>query len=161
MIPKPNKPIGIENLRPISLTSCVGKLFEHMVHDRLTQFLEEGGHLPDTMFGFRQHLSTHDVLLLLKEDLLDHLSHRSKYSILGVDVKGAFDNVSHDAILNNLEGTGCGTRTYTYVRNFLTDCTATVGISNIHSKSFQLPKSTVVLRRTISVTGRPLCTTGL
>lgn len=111
-----------------------------MVHDRLTLYLEDTGHLTDTMFGFRQHLSTQDVLLLLKEDLLDHLSHRTKYSILGVDVKGAFDNVSHDAIVTNLEKSGCGVRTYTYVRNFLTDRTATVGIWNIRSKSFQLPK---------------------
>nr|XP_050028301.1 uncharacterized protein LOC126523929 [Dermacentor andersoni] len=106
MIPKPNKPLSLENLHPISLTSCAGKLFEHMVHDRITQYLEDNGHLPDTMFGFRQHLSTQDVLLQLKEGLLDHLHNRSKYSIVAVDVKGAFDNVSHDAVLNNLEDTG-------------------------------------------------------
>lgn len=139
MIPKPNKPLSLENLRPISLTSCAGKLFEHMVHDRITQYLEDNGHLPDTMFGFRQHLSTQDVLLQLKEGLLDHLNNRSKYSIVAVDVKGAFDNVSHDAILTNLEDTGCGARTYAYVRNFLMDRTATVGICNIRSESFLLP----------------------
>nr|XP_050033043.1 uncharacterized protein LOC126529557 [Dermacentor andersoni] len=61
MILKPNIPLSLENLRPISLTSCAGKLFEHMVHDRITQYLEDNGHLPDTMFGFRQHLSTRDV----------------------------------------------------------------------------------------------------
>ncbi|XP_072145595.1 uncharacterized protein [Dermacentor andersoni] len=92
MIPKPNKPLLIENLRPISLTSCVGKLLEHMVHDRLRTYLEDNGHLPHTMFGFRQHLYTQDVLLLLKVDLLDYLDHRRKSSILAIDVKGAFDN---------------------------------------------------------------------
>ncbi|XP_072144452.1 uncharacterized protein [Dermacentor andersoni] len=96
MIPKPNKPLLIENLRPISLTSCVGKLLEHM-----------------------------DVLLLLKEDLLDYLDHRRKSSILAIDVKGAFDNVSHEAILRNLEDTGCGTRIYNYISSFLTHRTAT------------------------------------
>ncbi|XP_065304893.1 uncharacterized protein [Dermacentor albipictus] len=62
MNPKPNKPLSLENPRPISLTSCAGKLFKHMVHDRITQYLEGNGHLPDTMFGFRQHLSTQGVL---------------------------------------------------------------------------------------------------
>nr|XP_037273486.1 uncharacterized protein LOC119165409 [Rhipicephalus microplus] len=136
MIPMPDKPVSIENLRPISRTSCVGKLLERMVHDRLIQYLEDSGHLPNAMFGFRQHLLTHNVLLLLKEDLLGHFTHRRKYFILGVDVKAVFDKISHDAILNNIEGIGCGIRTSTYVRNFLMDRTATVGLCNIHSKSF-------------------------
>ncbi|XP_075526601.1 uncharacterized protein LOC142558341 [Dermacentor variabilis] len=73
MIPKPNKQLSIENLRPISPTSCLGKLFEHMIHKRLTSYLEENGYFANTMFGFRQNLSTQDVFLLLKEDLIDHL----------------------------------------------------------------------------------------
>lgn len=119
-ISKPNKPLCIENFRPIFLTPCVGKLLEHMLHDQLTPYLEDNRHLPNTMFGFRQHLSTQDVLLLLKEDLLDYLYHRCKSSILTIDVKGAFDNVSHEAILCNLENTGCGARIYNYISIFLT-----------------------------------------
>ncbi|XP_072140784.1 uncharacterized protein [Dermacentor andersoni] len=41
MIPRPGKPINLQNLRPISLKSCAGKLFEHMVHNRLSPYLEE------------------------------------------------------------------------------------------------------------------------
>ena len=139
MIPKPNKPFSIENLRPISLTSCVGKLFEHMVHNRLTPYLEDKRYFPNTMFGFRQHLSTQDIFLLLKEDLIDHLSTKSKSSIVAIDIKGAFDNVSHDAILCNLEHLDCGSRIYNYVRNFLTHRTATVGVYNLRSDTFRLP----------------------
>lgn len=118
MIPKPNKPLQTSNLRPISLTSCAGKLLEHMVHDRLTTYLEDSGLMPDTMFGFRQLLSAQDILLQLKEDLLDYLERHKKFSILALDVKGAFDNVKHDAILQNLQDTNCGIRTYQYVQDF-------------------------------------------
>ncbi|XP_075540046.1 uncharacterized protein LOC142574946 [Dermacentor variabilis] len=86
MVPKPNKPISIANLRLISLTSCAGKLFEHMVNERLTTHLEENDRYPHTMFGFCQMLSTQDVLFQLKEDILDHLSKHSKSSILALDV---------------------------------------------------------------------------
>lgn len=48
LIPKPNKPPGIENLRPISLTSCVGKLLEHVLLNRWQQYLEENNIYPDT-----------------------------------------------------------------------------------------------------------------
>ncbi|KAG0413267.1 hypothetical protein HPB47_009602, partial [Ixodes persulcatus] len=32
LIPKPGKPLSLENLRPISLTSCLGKLLEKVLH---------------------------------------------------------------------------------------------------------------------------------
>lgn len=34
LIPKTGKPQGIENLRPISLTSCMGKVLEHALMKR-------------------------------------------------------------------------------------------------------------------------------
>ncbi|XP_037580400.1 putative nicotine oxidoreductase [Dermacentor silvarum] len=45
----------------------------------------------------------------------------SPRAILALDLKGAFDNVSHVGILTNLQSTGCGERVYNYVRGFLTD----------------------------------------
>ncbi|XP_037564970.1 uncharacterized protein LOC119444677 [Dermacentor silvarum] len=112
MVLKLNQPISIANIRPISLTSCAGKLFEHTVNERLTRHLEVNDHYPHTMFRFRQMLSTQNVLFQLKEDILDHLSKHSKSSILALDVKGTFDNVSHEAILCNLEDIGCDAKTY-------------------------------------------------
>ncbi|XP_077557322.1 uncharacterized protein LOC144172510 [Haemaphysalis longicornis] len=37
LIPKPGKAPNIENLRPISLTSCVGKVMEHVVLNRINR----------------------------------------------------------------------------------------------------------------------------
>lgn len=110
-----------------------------MIHDRLTSHLEDNEHFPDTMFGSRQLLSTQDILLLLKEDLVDRLSkNTSKSTILAIDVKSAFDNVSHKAILQNFEDTGCGSKIYGYVRSFFTDRPATVVIYNRRSTKFEL-----------------------
>lgn len=58
LIPKPGKPPNIDNLRPISLTSCMGKVFEHMLMNRWQAFLEAEGLYPDTILGFRAKLST-------------------------------------------------------------------------------------------------------
>ncbi|XP_077532448.1 uncharacterized protein LOC144144812 [Haemaphysalis longicornis] len=110
-----------------------------MVHARLTSYLEDNGYIPDTMFGFRQHLSTQDILLLLKEDIIDHLDRHHKSCILAVDVKGAFDNVKHEKIFEHLQSTNCGPKAYNYARNFLTNRTATVGIGNLRGEKFQLP----------------------
>ncbi|XP_077551209.1 uncharacterized protein LOC144164821 [Haemaphysalis longicornis] len=129
-IPKPGKPPSIENLRPISLTSCVGKVMERMVLHRLQRHLEETGQMPATMFGFRKHLGTQDVMVQLHELVIKQATRSSPRAILAFDLKGAFDNVTHASILRNLNGTGCGTRTFHYVRNFLEDRAAILTIGN-------------------------------
>lgn len=102
LIPKQGKPLSLQNLRPISLTSCVGKLFERVVLSRLQPFLEDSQFFPDTLFGYRPNLSTQDILLQLKEDVVDGPTTAQTRAILALDLKGAFDNVSHDLILDNL-----------------------------------------------------------
>lgn len=52
MIPKPGKKLQIENLRPISLTSCLGKLYERVVTRRLQSYMEDEDLYPHSMFGF-------------------------------------------------------------------------------------------------------------
>lgn len=66
-IPKPGKPPHVDNLRPISLTSCVGKVVERMVFKRLQRHLDVTDQMPPTMYGFRRHLSTQDVLVQIHE----------------------------------------------------------------------------------------------
>lgn len=139
LLPKPNKPVHLDNLRPISLTSCAGKLLEHLVTRRLTAHLNDTEQLPHTMFGFRAHLSAQDIHLQLKADIIDRLSKTHPSTILALDIKGAFDNVSHTAILNQLQTTGCGQSTYNYVRAFLTDRTATISIGPHRSDRFNTP----------------------
>nr|XP_054931769.1 uncharacterized protein LOC129387075 [Dermacentor andersoni] len=53
LIPKPGKSSSLDNLRPISLTSCVGKVAEHVILNRLTRFIEHKELYPHTMIGFR------------------------------------------------------------------------------------------------------------
>ena len=51
--------------RPISLTSCLSKLFESVVHSRIYNYLEDKKLLNTCQSGFRRGRSTKDVLLFL------------------------------------------------------------------------------------------------
>lgn len=51
LIPKPGKPLGLPNLRPISLTFCLGKLAEHVILSRPSEYVEEKGYFPYNMIG--------------------------------------------------------------------------------------------------------------
>lgn len=91
--------------------------------------------MASTMYGFRPHLSTQDVLLQLKECVINNLSTKYKSAILALDVKRAFDNVFHCVVLYSLYKTDCGQKTYNYVQDFLTDWTATVGLAHLITAS--------------------------
>lgn len=133
LLPKPGKTPCIDNLRPISLTSCVGKLMEHVVLQRLQNYLENTDRIPHTMFGFRPKLSTQDILLQLKKEIFETASKDTPKAILTLDLKGAFDNVAHTAILRNLASLDCGERTYGYIKDFLTAREAILKVGDLQS----------------------------
>lgn len=139
LIPKPEKPRDIKNLRPISLTSCLGKLFEKTILTRLTDYVEREGLLPVNMFGFRPHVSAQDVFLLLQNDVMNPNRGSSDEFVLALDIKKAFDTISHKVIMEGLESINCGQRIYEYVRSFLTSRKATISLGSVTSETFDYP----------------------
>ena len=52
---KENKPIkGSGTNQPIALSSCVGKLFERLIKNRLEMTIEKDRYLSDHQYGFRK-----------------------------------------------------------------------------------------------------------
>nr|XP_037279956.1 uncharacterized protein LOC119172917 [Rhipicephalus microplus] len=127
LLPKPNKPPGIEGLRPISLTSCVGKVLEHVLNTRWNRYLEAHNVYPDSMLGFRAKLGTQDCHAPDPKEVLDPPAGTPKNdnrAILGLDLQSAFDNVRHSAVLAQVSHLGLGARSYNYIRAFLSRRTA-------------------------------------
>ena len=59
------------SFRPISLTSCMSKLFERIILSRLLFFLESNSILSPRQAGFRPGRSTLDQLLYLSQSISD------------------------------------------------------------------------------------------
>uniref|UniRef100_L7M0K7 Putative tick transposon n=1 Tax=Rhipicephalus pulchellus TaxID=72859 RepID=L7M0K7_RHIPC len=121
---KPGKsPRDMLSYRPVALASCVGKLMEQMVLLRLEWFLEKQRVYPDVMTGFRNGRSSIDSVI----DLITTVEHQKRRHRLTaavfLDIKGAFDNVLHDAILNALEDYGIGGRMHQWIASYLQDRT--------------------------------------
>ncbi|KAM7283511.1 uncharacterized protein ISCGN_000618 [Ixodes scapularis] len=59
-----------------------------MVQNHRSSYVEDNGHFSTTMYSFRFHLFTQDVLLQLKEEIIDRLTSTHKRCILALDIKG-------------------------------------------------------------------------
>ena len=94
---KPGKdPKHFSSYRPICLTSCLGKVLERMVKNRLTHFLEKNNILCPEQAGFRRMRSTQDQVMKITQQVADGLNHRrpAKRTLLAlIDFSRAFDTV--------------------------------------------------------------------
>ena len=110
-----NKSDG-KNVRPIALTSCICKLFESIIKNKLQWWIEVKNILPKSQTGFRKGQSTTDNLsnLILNVDE----GFRKKRDTLAafLDVKGAFDNVNIQILLEKLASIGCPSNIIKFVK---------------------------------------------
>ena len=91
-----------ENYRPISLLSCLGKLFTLILNTRLNKYADKTNLIHETQAGFRKQHSTTDNIFILKS-LIDlvHTSKKKLYCCF-VDFKQAFDAVWRGGLWHKL-----------------------------------------------------------
>ncbi|KAF5540863.1 hypothetical protein FMEXI_8360 [Fusarium mexicanum] len=100
---EPDKP---ESYRPISLLSTVGKLYEKILADMMTDALKENPHLlPATQFG---NETTTEALQYLFRIIFSTWCDNSDdvVTILGLDMSSAYDNVFRQRLLQTLYDKG-------------------------------------------------------
>ena len=141
-IHKMGKPLGSPaSFRPISLISCVSKLFERIILSRLLFFLESISILFPRQAGFRPGRSTLDRILYLSQSISDGFNKPrpgSRTIVSTIDFSKACDSVWHPALIHKLISAGlppCFTR---WTQSFYSDRRACVVYQNHKSRSFRV-----------------------
>ena len=120
-IGKPNKdPRDVGSYRPISLTSCVCKLFERMVNARLMWFLEKNNLLSPFQSGFRKQKSTMDAFSQLTSHVEKAFKKGKHTMAIFFDLEKAYDTVWRSEILHSLHEMGLRGNLPHFIQNFLT-----------------------------------------
>ena len=148
---KAGKPAGeLASYRPIALTSCLGKVMERLVSNRLQHLAEVNGWFCQEQAGFRPQRSTEDQILRLTQSISDSLQSKPpRRSVLALlDFSKAYDKVWRSDLYDAMLKKGVPPRYVRWVKGFLTNRQARVrlGGSLSHSKLFRegVPQGSVL-----------------
>ena len=125
ILKKPSKPNYSlpKAYRVISLLNCLGKVSERILAQRLSYIAETTTLLHPTQLGGRLKKSAIDAALLLHNEVELNKSNKLCTSTLFLDVKGAFDHVSKNRLLEILYSLKLPISLITWVSSFLDDRT--------------------------------------
>jgi hypothetical protein len=140
---KPNKDdyTQAKAWRPISLLSTLGKLLEAVVAERISFAVETYGLLPVNHFGARKQRSAEQALLLLQERIYTAWRGRKVVSLVSFDVKGAYNGVYKDRLLQRLAARGIPSDLVSWIDAFCSGRTATIVVSGQASEVRELEQA--------------------
>lgn len=119
-IPKPGRDIqSISALRPISMISCLCKIFHNILISRLEWFVEKNDILSPNTIGFRKGCSTLDNITSLVTRIQAGFLQRKSTIACFIDIDNAYNNVDVKGLLDTMDKIGVGTQMCRYIWNFL------------------------------------------
>ncbi|MCG7878314.1 MAG: reverse transcriptase family protein, partial [Candidatus Thiodiazotropha endolucinida] len=123
------------NYRPISLTSILCKVLEHIVTTNVVSHMDQHNLLYDLQHGFRTKRSCETQLVTLIEDLMRNSIAGSQTDLVLLDFSKAFDKVSHQKLLLKLHKYGIRGLSLKWIQAFLSGRTQTVVLENEQSET--------------------------
>lgn len=130
------------DFRGISITSCLGKIFNKCFNSRLQNLIEQDRKLVDSQAAYRKDFSTIDQIFILKS-LINKYTIRGKKKLFGcfVDFKKAFDSVWHGGLLFKLlDQYHIGGRFYGVIKNMYATAQSCVRLPDGITDAFPIQK---------------------
>ncbi|KAG7309384.1 hypothetical protein JYU34_005343 [Plutella xylostella] len=121
-----------ENYRPISILSCMAKLFESLVYKYLFNHLQPL--ISDKQHGFVKGKSTISNLLEYKNYLCQSFAVRGQVDSIYTDFSKAFDKVSHSLLVHKVMEYGIHGSLHRWITSYLGQRSQLVAVKGYTSK---------------------------
>lgn len=107
------------NYRPIYLNSCLGKILERMVNNRLMYIIEERKLINDHQYAFRKGKSTTDYLGHFENIVREAMHKKRLTQAVFLDIKKAYDTTWRRLVLNRMSQWKIGGNLIKYIQQML------------------------------------------
>jgi len=111
------KDVEALKFRPISLASCLFKIMERLIANRLNWFVEYKEIFPRSQFGFRRNKSCIDNLAILQSEILIAFKKDRALPAAFLDIKSAYDNVLPNILISKLIDLGVSPNVTAFIQN--------------------------------------------
>jgi hypothetical protein len=126
------------NYRGLTILSCLGKLFTHILNERLLAFCNTHSIQNKWQAGFRPDFRTADQTYTLKTLIKKYLHcHKKRLYVCFIDFRKAFDLVWHEGLLYKLLNMGIGGNFYHILKSMYQSSNVKVKTSQGLSESIK------------------------
>ena len=125
------------NYRGITISSAIGKLFNTVLNNRLTSFLEDNNLICLNQIGFQKKCRTTDHMFVLKCIMDLYKKKKKKLFISFIDFSKAFDKVWHQGLFYKLKQIEISTNFYNVIKNMYSKISLQVRIDNLLTPTFK------------------------
>jgi exonuclease III len=134
---KADNPLDPSNYRGITVNSCLGKIFNIVLNNRLDAFLTEHQLINDVQIGFTKKARTSDHMFLLKTLINKYTGAGKRLYACFIDFKKAYDMVLHQCLFNKLLKLGIGGMFYKLIKDMLAKSTLCVKLGSAITPLFK------------------------
>lgn len=126
----------VTNYRPISMLSCVSKVFEHIVSEHIFNTFRST--IDMNQHGFYSGRSTQTNLLQYVDFINRTLESRGEVDAVYVDFSKAFDQVDHNLLCHKLSLYGINGNLLKWINSYLQDRTQVIKLSSAVSRDIKV-----------------------
>jgi hypothetical protein len=110
---------NVKNYRPVTVLPIVDKVFEQLLSEQVTQYIEP--YLNNNLTAYRKRNSCMTTLLKLVEDWKYSLDKKNVVGVLSSDLSKAFDSLYSPLLLAKLKGYGFGDSALSLLRSYFSE----------------------------------------
>lgn len=136
------------NYRPISVLPIISKIFEKILYKRLDDYLKAKNFLSKKQYGFRAKSNTLTATIDLVTNLKNNIDEKCVALGIFIDLKKAFDTISHSLLLQKLYDVGIRNSAHDMFRSYLSNRQQIVRIgdelSNCETLTYGVPQGSIL-----------------